>query len=157
MPTVNPDAQPSANTDEVRAVFASFDFSRQPATTPLDQVLHELLAPCLGNEPGPDAAGCLALLPVQTGLGKTHSSLGLLIEQMLAQVQRRLEDPSAAARRLVYITDSIDNTRHAHDKLREFIGRNYDQDDDYRLAFQQWVNRLWEEKDAELTALHQQA
>lgn len=121
MPTVNPDAQPSANTDEVRAVFASFDFSRQPATTPLDQVLHELLAPCLGNEPGPDAAGCLALLPVQTGLGKTHSSLGLLIEQMLAQVQRRLEDPSAAARRLVYITDSIDNTRHAHDKLRELI------------------------------------
>lgn len=40
---------------------------------------------------------------------------------------------------------------------REFIGRNYDQDDDYRLAFQQWVNRLWEEKDAELAGLHQQA
>ena len=40
---------------------------------------------------------------------------------------------------------------------REFIGRNYDQDDDYRLAFQQWVNRLWEEKDAELASLHQQA
>jgi len=40
---------------------------------------------------------------------------------------------------------------------REFIGRNYDQDDAYRLAFQQWVNRLWEEKDAELASLHQQA
>ena len=40
---------------------------------------------------------------------------------------------------------------------REFIGRNYDQDDDYRLAFQQWVNRLWEEKDAELASLHRQA
>ena len=26
---------------------------------------------------------------------------------------------------------------------REFIGRNYDQDEGYRLGFQQWVNRLW--------------
>lgn len=101
MPTVNSDAQPSANADKVRTVFASFDFSRQPAPTPLDQVLHELLAPCLANEPGPDASGCLALLPVQTGLGKTHSSLGLLIEQMLAQVQRRIEDPSASVWRLI--------------------------------------------------------
>lgn len=37
----------------------------------------------------------------------------------------------------------------------DFIGRNYDQDETYRLAFQQWVNRLWEEKDAELARLHQ--
>lgn len=39
---------------------------------------------------------------------------------------------------------------------REFIGRNYDQDEQYRLAFQQWVNRLWETKDAQLARLHQQ-
>ena len=39
---------------------------------------------------------------------------------------------------------------------REFIGRNYDQDEQYRLAFQQWVNRLWETKDAQLAKLHQQ-
>jgi len=38
----------------------------------------------------------------------------------------------------------------------EFIGRNYDQDDAYRLQFQQWVNQLWLDKDAELDALHQQ-
>ncbi|MGE8496287.1 MAG: acyltransferase [Pseudomonas sp.] len=37
----------------------------------------------------------------------------------------------------------------------DFIGRNYDQDETYRLAFQQWVNQLWEEKDAELARLHQ--
>lgn len=37
-----------------------------------------------------------------------------------------------------------------------FIGNNYDQDDSYRLAFQQWVNQLWEEKDAELALLHRQ-
>ena len=38
----------------------------------------------------------------------------------------------------------------------QFIGKNYDNDDAYRLAFQQWVNQLWEEKDAELERLHQQ-
>ncbi|MET1076905.1 MAG: acyltransferase [Pseudomonas sp.] len=37
---------------------------------------------------------------------------------------------------------------------REFIGKNYDQDEVYRLAFQQWVNRLWEVKDAQLATLH---
>lgn len=121
MPTKNPNDQPSDSVHEMRGVFAGFDFSRQPALTPLDQVLCELLTPGLDSEAGPDVASCLALLPVQTGLGKTHSSLGLLIEQMLVQVQRHLADPSAAARRLVYITDSIDNTLHAHDKLCELI------------------------------------
>jgi 1-acyl-sn-glycerol-3-phosphate acyltransferase len=37
---------------------------------------------------------------------------------------------------------------------RDFIGRNYDQDEGYRLSFQQWVNQLWEEKDALLARLH---
>ncbi|WP_028240645.1 acyltransferase [Stutzerimonas azotifigens] len=35
----------------------------------------------------------------------------------------------------------------------EFLGRNYDQDDAYRLAFQQWVNALWAQKDETLEAL----
>lgn len=38
----------------------------------------------------------------------------------------------------------------------EFIGQNYDQDAEYRLRFQQWVNQLWIEKDAELERLHQE-
>jgi 1-acyl-sn-glycerol-3-phosphate acyltransferase len=37
-----------------------------------------------------------------------------------------------------------------------FIGKSYDQDEEYRQAFQQWVNRLWETKDARLERLHQQ-
>lgn len=37
----------------------------------------------------------------------------------------------------------------------EFIGHNYEQDTAYRSAFQQWVNRLWESKDAQLAELHQ--
>jgi len=39
---------------------------------------------------------------------------------------------------------------------QQFIGRNYDQDEAYRLSFQQWVNQLWQDKDAELEHLHQQ-
>ncbi|OUM25240.1 acyltransferase [Pseudomonas sp. 1239] len=39
---------------------------------------------------------------------------------------------------------------------KEFLGRSYDQDEAYRLAFQQWINRLWEEKDARLERMRQQ-
>lgn len=38
----------------------------------------------------------------------------------------------------------------------EFLGRSYDQDESFRLQFQQWVNRLWEDKDALLERLHRQ-
>jgi len=38
----------------------------------------------------------------------------------------------------------------------EFLGRNYDQDEAYRLAFQQWVNELWNQKDLHLAQLHEQ-
>lgn len=37
---------------------------------------------------------------------------------------------------------------------RQFIGKSYDQDEAYRAEFQQWVNKLWEDKDALLTELH---
>ena len=40
---------------------------------------------------------------------------------------------------------------------REFIGRDYERDDEYRLHFQQWVNALWERKDALLERLVQAA
>ncbi|MNY49753.1 putative acyltransferase YihG [compost metagenome] len=38
----------------------------------------------------------------------------------------------------------------------QFLGKNYDQDDEYRLEFQQWVNQLWEEKDLMLARMYQQ-
>ncbi|MHA6197278.1 acyltransferase [Pseudomonas wadenswilerensis] len=31
-----------------------------------------------------------------------------------------------------------------------FLGRSYDQDEEYRRAFQEWINRLWERKDERL-------
>ncbi|WP_166365355.1 acyltransferase [Pseudomonas akapageensis] len=37
----------------------------------------------------------------------------------------------------------------------QFLGKSYEQDDTYRLAFQQWINQLWEEKDLLLRRMHQ--
>ncbi|MDF2642875.1 MAG: acyltransferase, partial [Pseudomonas sp.] len=37
----------------------------------------------------------------------------------------------------------------------QFIGKSYDQDPEYRLAFQLWINTLWEEKDQLLDKLKQ--
>lgn len=45
---------------------------------------------------------------------------------------------------------------HTLEIPREFIGRNYDEDQAYRQRFQEWVNQLWQEKDAELALLYQQ-
>ena len=36
----------------------------------------------------------------------------------------------------------------------EFLGKSYDQDEQYRLAFQQWINRLWERKDERLEQMN---
>lgn len=38
----------------------------------------------------------------------------------------------------------------------QFIGKNYDQDGEYRLEFQGWINRLWEDKDALLEQMHRE-
>jgi 1-acyl-sn-glycerol-3-phosphate acyltransferase len=37
----------------------------------------------------------------------------------------------------------------------QFIGKNYDQYEAYRAAFQQWVNQLWLDKDALLVKLNE--
>lgn len=36
----------------------------------------------------------------------------------------------------------------------EFLGKSYDQDEDYRAAFQRWINRLWERKDQRLEQMN---
>ncbi len=36
----------------------------------------------------------------------------------------------------------------------EFLGKSYDQDEQYRAAFQQWINRLWERKDQRLEQMN---
>ena len=36
----------------------------------------------------------------------------------------------------------------------ELLDGDYENDDTYRLHFQQWVQMLWEEKDRQLDALH---
>jgi 1-acyl-sn-glycerol-3-phosphate acyltransferase len=37
-----------------------------------------------------------------------------------------------------------------------FIGKNYDQDGEYRLQFQGWINQLWLDKDALLEQMHRE-
>jgi hypothetical protein len=34
-----------------------------------------------------------------------------------------------------------------------YLGKNYSEDEVFRAEFQQWVSKLWEEKDAELDSL----
>ncbi|MDE1165022.1 MAG: acyltransferase [Pseudomonas sp.] len=36
----------------------------------------------------------------------------------------------------------------------QFLGKSYDQDAQYRAEFQQWINRMWDEKDVQLGELH---
>jgi hypothetical protein len=38
----------------------------------------------------------------------------------------------------------------------QFIGKNYDQDGEYRLQFQGWINQLWDDKDALLKQMHRE-
>ena len=38
----------------------------------------------------------------------------------------------------------------------QFIGKNYDQDGEYRLQFQGWINQLWQDKDALLGQMHRE-
>jgi len=38
----------------------------------------------------------------------------------------------------------------------EFIGKNYDQDGEYRVQFQGWINQLWLDKDALLEQMHRE-
>jgi hypothetical protein len=38
----------------------------------------------------------------------------------------------------------------------EFVGKSYDQDEEYRKSFQLWINMLWEEKDRLLDRMEQE-
>ena len=38
----------------------------------------------------------------------------------------------------------------------QFIGKNYDQDGEYRLQFQGWINQMWQDKDALLEQMHRE-
>lgn len=38
---------------------------------------------------------------------------------------------------------------------KQFLGKSYDQDMQYRAEFQEWVNQLWLQKDQELSDLIQ--
>lgn len=115
MPTVDPDVQPSAAAAEARAVFAHLDFSQHPEPTALDQVLHELLAPDLQL----GASGCLALLPVQTGLGKMHDRL----RTQWREREKRNAAPTAAVLDAQSTRSSPQGGEHGFDAGKKIKGR----------------------------------
>ncbi|OJS99990.1 hypothetical protein [Marinobacter nauticus] len=83
------------------------------ARTPLDRLLQEDLAPQIG----PDAeSGCLALIPAQTGIGKTHTIKQLIIEELVASVTEE-----RSAQTIYYITNSVDNVRQTYEEVLELI------------------------------------
>ncbi|AYC31784.1 acyltransferase [Pseudomonas cavernae] len=45
---------------------------------------------------------------------------------------------------------------HRQDIPQQFLGNDYNNDEAHRLAFQQWVNQLWQAKDQELERLHRE-
>lgn len=101
-----------------REYFSDFDFTLRPPASQLEQVLSELVSPYLDDSrPVEEGEGCLALLPVQTGLGKTYSTLALIIDQMLAPISRSVDGMDERRRTIIYVTDSIDNTRSAYYSL----------------------------------------
>ncbi|MDD0841939.1 acyltransferase [Pseudomonas sp. Gutcm_11s] len=96
------------------------------------------------------------LKPKAGGIAFVLDAMG---EQLDAIVNVTIHYPSGNPGFWDLLCGRLDQVVVRFDKLAiptEFIGRNYDQDEEYRLRFQQWVNQLWEAKDAQLAALHQQ-
>ncbi|MDG9924314.1 MULTISPECIES: acyltransferase [unclassified Pseudomonas] len=96
------------------------------------------------------------LKPKAGGIAFVLDAMG---EQLDAIVNVTIHYPSGNPGFWDLLCGRLDQVVVRFDKLAipaEFIGRNYDQDEQYRLQFQQWVNQLWQAKDAQLGELHQQ-
>ncbi|HSX72305.1 MAG TPA: acetyltransferase, partial [Pseudomonas sp.] len=96
------------------------------------------------------------LKPKAGGIAFVLDAMG---EQLDAIVNVTIHYPNGNPGFWDLLSGNLDEVVVRFDKLAvpgEFIGRNYDQDEEYRLRFQQWVNALWEAKDAQLERLHQQ-
>lgn len=85
----------------------------QDSYTPLDKLLQDDLSLYIGPQAD---SGCLVLVPAQTGIGKTHSILQLILTELAAD-----EGGSEPARRIYYVTNSVDNVRQSYNGLLEMI------------------------------------
>lgn len=81
--------------------------------SPLDHLLQEELWPHIG--PAVEA-GCLLLLPAQTGIGKTHTIKNTILHELLAE-----QSEPSQRRTLYYITNSVDNVYQTYLDVIELI------------------------------------
>lgn len=85
----------------------------QDGYTPLDKLLQDDLSPFIGPQA---ATGCLVLVPAQTGIGKTHSVLQLILAELVAG-----ESSNKSVRQIYYVTNSVDNVRQSYNELLRTI------------------------------------
>lgn len=102
--------------------FADFDFAKLKQSAyefdnPITQLLADRILFTRTN------GGSLSPIDFPTGIGKTHSTMVVLLEYMLHRIHHRLYgDPNPYSLHLpLYITNAVDNVREAYDKLTDLI------------------------------------
>ena len=121
-------------TNKAHNPFTRYDSSQMAGQTPLTKLLDQVLVePYLreGSEKKTNNCdGVFIPLSFQTGIGKTYTALSCIMEEMLWQIQKnetrpdntKSGQPNGAKRTIIYITNSVDNVRHAYDDLLDQIG-----------------------------------
>ncbi|MCY1419171.1 putative acyltransferase YihG [compost metagenome] len=93
------------------------------------------------------------LKPKAGGIAFVLDAMG---EQLRTLVNVTIHYPDGAPTFWCLLSGKLKNVVMRFEELeipRQFVGRSYDQDEVYRLEFQQWVNQLWERKDQLLLQL----
>ena len=93
------------------------------------------------------------LKPKAGGIAFVLDAMG---DQLESIINVTIHYPNGSPSFWSLLSGKVHNIVIRFDELKipqKFIGRNYDQDENYRAEFQQWVNDLWLAKDAQLSAL----
>lgn len=95
------------------------------------------------------------LKPKAGGIAFVLDAMG---EQLQSLVNVTIHYPSGSPKFWDLLTGQVRKIVVRVEELeipKQFLGKNYDQDEAYRAEFQQWVNALWLAKDEQLKLLHQ--
>ncbi|WP_263144048.1 acyltransferase [Pseudomonas sp. RIT-PI-AD] len=94
------------------------------------------------------------LKPKAGGIAFVLDAMG---QQLKSMVNITIHYPDGAPSFWAFLSGQVRQVVVRYEQLEiptPFLGRNYSTDEGYRLEFQQWVNRLWQEKDEKLARLH---
>jgi hypothetical protein len=98
----------------IQKAFEEFNFTAKPVKSALDHLVQEELLGC--NNKTSD--GLFIPLPFQTGIGKTHTAINTLLEELV----HIIEEPDSRGNRVIYyITNSVDNVRQTYKEMIERI------------------------------------